>query len=952
MKLLIVSVTLFFLFALQLFPTHAEVPFIANFSKIDYSASGQNWGVSSDSQGNIYVGNSYGLLRFNGDNWMCFSLPGNTYVRSVMYTPDVRIYVGSYEEFGYYEQDIYGQFHYISLSQLIPSYTFHNDEIWSIISSDNKIYFRSFSSYFVYDGETVIAKDVSGILTYFDQVNGQIYATIQSKGLSVLKDGRFEIILPQREINNDEVVGVLPFDGKKLIIATSKNGLFLFDGDNCIPWKNEANDILKKVIVNHSLMTGDSIYVIGTISDGVYALKKTGELIWNVNTSNGLQNNTVLGLTCVNNNIWLALDNGISFIQNNSQIRFINSFKQDIGSVYSALFKDDYLYLATNQGLFFSRDNAKNNIIEPMPGLVEQTWSLSVFDEQLICGNNNGTFEIIEDKAIKLSDTKGATCIRKAFISDQEILIQSTYTLLNIYRKNKSGKWIFSHTVSGFMQPIRHIEVDLLGNIWAVHFYRGFYRIQLSSDLKQAQEVTYYPSLSGNNAGNPVSMFKAKERVIFKDGAGFYTYDTLNDSIMEYVHSEANSLLRKSTKFIISSEDDTYWFVEPDEFLHVYFKDKKAHVKRQIPFSQLYSSFPDRNENVILIGDSKYLFCLDNGIAILDEKIRQYTTPISPEMRIESVQIIGEKDETTFLPVTNSKEILKLNYSDNNLMFEVAYPHDPSMKIHYTYSLIGPDTEYSSPTTNPEKEYNRLSPGIYEFKSSVLGGNTQCELASVSYKFEIKPPFYASTYAYLIYFILGIGFIVGIILGIQWYIRRNEEKIEQEQKKIFREEKERQEREIMRLENEKLENDLNFKSKEMASSTISIIKKNEVLSEIKSELQEQKEKLGTQFPNKYYDKLIRLIDSNLSSDDDWAVFQTNFDRIHENFFRHLKATYHDLTPNDLKLCALLRLNMNTKDIANLMNITVRGVEVARYRLRKKLNLSSEKNLVDFMIEFK
>ena len=82
------------------------------------------------------------------------------------------------------------------------------------------------------------------------------------------------------------------------------------------------------------------------------------------------------------------------------------------------------------------------------------------------------------------------------------------------------------------------------------------------------------------------------------------------------------------------------------------------------------------------------------------------------------------------------------------------------------------------------------------------------------------------------------------------------------------------------------------------------------------------------------------------------MFQANFDRIHENFFRNLYQQYPDLTAGDLRFCALLRLIMPTKEIAKLLNISVRGVDAARYRLRKKFNLSQEDSLTDFMINFK
>lgn len=183
-------------------------------------------------------------------------------------------------------------------------------------------------------------------------------------------------------------------------------------------------------------------------------------------------------------------------------------------------------------------------------------------------------------------------------------------------------------------------------------------------------------------------------------------------------------------------------------------------------------------------------------------------------------------------------------------------------------------------------------------------------------------------------------------------MQKSKAKIAAEQEKLRREESERQEKEIIKLRNQNLEAELTFKGKELASSTMMLINKNEVLYEIKAELEAQKEKLGVHYPNKYFSKMVKLIEENLSSEDDWKIFQVNFDLIHESFFRNLRSQYPDLTPNDLKICSLLRLNLTTKDIANFLGISLRGVEIARYRLRKKLQLPTDKNLVDFLIEFK
>ena len=206
------------------------------------------------------------------------------------------------------------------------------------------------------------------------------------------------------------------------------------------------------------------------------------------------------------------------------------------------------------------------------------------------------------------------------------------------------------------------------------------------------------------------------------------------------------------------------------------------------------------------------------------------------------------------------------------------------------------------------------------------------------FNLTILPPWYRSTLAYFGYLILIFSGLFAFRRSIIWRTRQKEN----------REIKEK-ERELIQLRNENLQADLSFKSSELASSTMSIIKKNEFLMDVKEMLKTQKENLGTRYPDKYYDNLVQKIDDNMSSQDDWKVFEANFERAHELFMKTLKNKFEDLTPSDLRLCAFLRMNLSSKEIAPLMSISVRGVENHRYRLRKKLNLEADDNLTDYII---
>lgn len=135
---------------------NAKVPYIPkiiNYSVSDYKAGNQNWAVSQGPGGKMYIGNNRGLLVFDGIHWDLVKLPNNLGVRALYISKDGRIYVGSFEEFGYFEMDDENDLIYHSLSSSEMNVYLNNDEFWTINEYKGEIYFQSFRSFFIYDGE-------------------------------------------------------------------------------------------------------------------------------------------------------------------------------------------------------------------------------------------------------------------------------------------------------------------------------------------------------------------------------------------------------------------------------------------------------------------------------------------------------------------------------------------------------------------------------------------------------------------------------------------------------------------------------------------------------------------------------------------------------------------------------------------------------------------------------
>ena len=927
-------------------------PIVNQFTKKDYHASNQNWSVGQGKEGIMYFGNNQGLLEFDGSLWQTHPIAGNKIVRSLLVSGN-RIYTGSFEEFGYFEKNASGQLIYHSLSARLKHYTMQNDEIWNILDFNGTIIFQSFTSYFTFKNGEVKGIRCPFTFLFFNIYHKKIYTHTEQFGFSSFDSHSNTFVPVSNNLLKSPVISVLAYDPTHALLVTRSEGLFLYDGITITRFTTGADEELKHAEINRAVISPDGIIVLGTILNGVTAINRQGVRLWTLNTTNVLQNNTVLGMYCDrDNNLWLALDKGISMIRLNASIRYIHAFSPSIGSIYSLTYNDPTLYIGTNQGLYaaeLANDKAGIRNLRLVPDIKGQVWSINRFDNQQLCGNNEATYDVSGQGTSILSSVKGGICIKRGNIHGHEVLVQGTYTQLCIYEK-VNGIWKFSHTVDNFVNPIRYIEIDYTGTIWASHLHQGLYAIQLTPDLHKIEHITTYNSLDRKHR-YPINVFSINNRVVFTDNNSFYTYDDIQKKIIPYVELNKSLGYFARAYRVCHFKSDLYWFILDGEAALVQVKPGAIKLLDVVHYALFLNQTVDEYQNIIPVSDNECIFTLENGLALYHTD-NLHAKASHTSLQVKSIKASdAESKESVFLPLL-SGSVPSTPFKRNNLVFTVFYPQYSSLNnINFRYKLEGLDKVWSEPAPASQKVYNYLPHGDYTLSVEVLS-KSGIRLSAASYSFEVKPPFYLSLAAKMMYVLLFILLCVGIYLYILRLIHLKKEKVRLEQEEIRRKEIEKREQQIIALENEKLESELTVKSKELAVSTMTIIKKNEILVSIKEEVILQKEALGSQYPNKYYDKLIRLLDENLSSEDDWAIFQTNFDRIHENFFRNLHIRFPDLTPNDLRFCAYLRLNLSSKDIAHLMNISLKGVEVGRYRVRKKIGIPSTKSLTEFMIEFK
>lgn len=919
-------------------------PIVRSYSVSNYNAGIQNWSVAQDERGIMYIGNNKGLLEFDGNRWKLHELPTKNIVRTVYIGEDGKIFVGSFEEFGYFERDSLDSLVYHSLKDEVKDFRFQNDEIWSIVPVQDEIVFQSFGSLFIYDGHTVRGIRTKSLPLNLFQVGDTFYSQLINEGLSIFINDGFEHLIDRKLLGDSDVMAGLSYDDGALLLTRNSGG-FIYQHGKVVKWHTECDAELEKYTVNRAVMTKDSCYIIGTISNGVYAIDKKGRLLWKENTDSRLQNNTVLGLYCdADNNVWVALDEGIAYILNNSLVYYYEPPYRKIGMIYDVLVKEDEAYVASNQGVY----RMKSGKLELVPGLEEQAWYVKEWGNQILCGHNKGTFQISGLQASLISDVRGAMCMREIYHEGRPLLLQGTYTFLNLYKENASGVWSFLNSLGGFTHMVRGIEMDHRGNIWVKHLRKGLFRLRISPDLKRVEDLKMYMELGDVKDGN-FSLFKINGRVVFSNGKAFYTYEDMTDSIIPYEVMNEQLPELKGINDVSHAGGHMYWFVSGRMAYLVKCEMNVFQIEHRIPFSLFEGlSIEERAAMVYDKGSKSSYLCLNNAIARIDaDSSLLYKSSVKRSLWVSGITV--EAEWTGKKKQLSVQEENKIEAEFSTVCFSLCYPVYNNYTYKVRYKLEGLNDQWVDNERSLEKKYTRLPFGSYVFKAEVYDGNQI--LASTTLPFVILRPWYLSYWAISGYVLAGLILLLLLQYIVYQSVKKKKDRVIEQQRIAHQAEIEQQEKKIIELEKEQLEADLRFKSKELSGVVMTNIAHQEFLNSLKEEIQQQK--LSGQYTRKNLDKLLALVNNNIVSDEEsWNMFQANFDRIHENFFRNLKQQYPDLTSGDLRFCALLRLNLPTKEIAKLLNISIRGVDAARYRLRKKFNLPQEDSLTDFMINFK
>jgi len=946
-------------FVLIAFISSAQVkttgtPHIQNYPKLVYEAGTQNWGIAQDKNGFMYFANNDGVLRFDGIHWDLIEIYRSAPVRSVAVDRENRVFVGLNNDFGMLQQNETGPPFFQSIRHLLPDPDIQFDDIWKIHELPQGIVFQSFDYLFLLSNNNIeVIKPETRFLFSFN-VNGRLFLHEPEVGLFEYINGMINKVPWAGDLKNTEIWSILEIKDNHLLIGTRNNGIYKFENGALDKWDTPAADLIEKNKLFSASKIMVSHFVFGTILDGIVVTDAEGNILQHINRDRGLQNNTVLSVfTDRKNNLWLGLDNGIDFIETNSPLSFFTE-NEGLGAGYCTEVFNNKLYLGTNQGLYVKSFDRFSEIDDPfrlVQNTIGQVWSLEVFEEQLICGHNSGTFIIQNDTAVKISDEEGAwKYIRLK--NSPEILLGGHYNGLALLRKGTNG-WTFFKKVNGFNESSRFIFEDDNGMIWMSHGGKGIFRVRLNDAKDSVTHYRLYSDAQGLPSNENNILFSLQNQFYVSGIDGIYTYHESSDSFKITSRFEQLSSLDGQLLTLKTDASENIWFIAQHESGVLRRNEDLNYTKITAPFKQLDNKYVNGFEFVYPYNSDHVFFGLDNGFAHYSSKILK---PYSEEFQCFITKVeMPSVDSTIYFNPNYLNAGVEVPFRKNAFRFHFAAPfYENTTQLQFSYYLDNYSEEWSDWTTDSYRDFTNLPEGYYTLKvkaKNIYG--VESEVAA--FGFTILPPWHRSQLAYSIYFILGVLLIFFIVKFVRHRIELSRKKQAQKheaelQKKeeIFQRQALVAEKEIIRLRNEKLQSEMLYRDKELANQTMNIIQKNKFLGKLKGELhQAMKNTSDAQLKTKL-SALNQRINKEIDNKQQNQIFETYFDEVHEDFFQRLKEQFPNLSPRETRLCAYIRMNLTSKEIAALLNISDRGVEIGRYRLRKKLDLPREINLSTFL----
>ncbi len=821
---------------------------IHNFNHRDYSGHSQNWAIVQDPRGLIYVANNKGVIEYDGSDWRHISING-ALSRCLDIDSEGRIWVGGQDELGYLAADSTSSIKYFSLTNKLPAYCLPIGLVRQVFATKDGVFFISNQCLIRIQGKNVkIWKPKTFFRRTFFAL-GKIFINQPEYGLTYLQNDSLKLAPGTDFVSKKLIYFIQPYSTNKLLIGTQSDGLYLYrveslrtdttiHKDSIITkFKTDEDKFLNENLIYHSIILPNGNIAIGTQRKGVIIIDRNGKTVRKINQSSNLQDESVWNLFLDNqNNLWMALNNGISYTNINSQLTSWDESSGLRGSLQSAVRFNNDLYISTNIGIF----RKVNDVFQEIKGFNKYLNKLYVAHtsdnkSSLLVSSAEGIYRVDGDKAIKIGDYKKSSysfCSSKIFPNITYVGLDDGVGIL----RYQQGTWIFLGKLEESKGQVYSLIEDNNGCLWYSHRYKGVDRCnvvnpyQLIADQdKSFHQLPFSPKCDDMS----VSLIDGNIKVSTDKGLCQFNPKTesfIPDSSLGVEFTDGKTGIR----ILNQDKKGNLWFEvykdNPNRWIEraLKYPDK---TYRRIPAQ--FRIIPDMIFNDVLSEDNDInwiasydgLYRYDGSIksdnqSIIKLLIRRIIASQTKQVFNGASSLTSDLNgfkSTNFSQTNNT--VQKLNSRDNSIIIYFSSPFfGQNQKMKYSFMLEGYDKEWSEWSTDQKKEYTNLPSGNYKF--IVKARNVfDTESPIASYSFFIKRPWFKSPVSFVLYILILSG-----IIWIYVTIKTN----------------------LLKGSNLRLQSLVRDRTKDLILFQEEIIEKNEALMQQKEEMQVQRDELHEQ----------------------------------------------------------------------------------------------------------
>ena len=887
---------LFFLFvALAAFaqtPAEKGVPLLQSYTPSDYHNKGKVWDICSAPNGIVYMAADKGLLEYDGKTWSAFK-GSKGFTRSLLVANDSLIYTGSDLDFGVWKKNKYQQFDYTSLYPFQEVVQDINEEFWQIHQLNNDIIFVSSQNLYVHKKPQLVRIAAPFKFSNSFLVNGTLYFADEKNGLYVFDGFSLKKLFEYPDKGIFHISGIYQHAGG-LVIVTRDSGLYRFANGNLIQVQNELSENLKTAKVFSFEPVGHTQIAIGTVLKGLYITDLDGKIIHLINRNKGLPSNTLLALHFSPwGKLWMGMDYGVSALNLKNDFTTFYDYKGEYGAGYAALLKDGQFYLGTNQGLYHAKWEELNNdrahfSFQLIPETEGQVWTLEQIDNSLWMGHDKGLFAVRENAVERVGGPAGVWTV----LPYKNYLLTGNYNGISIFEKS-GGKWTFIKKMGLISGSCNQVIAEKDNILWVNIPNFGIIRVELDAELNPSDRLIFRENI-----------FKGNDHYLLKNEQGIH--------------------------------------LVTDQFQYTYNAAKKEFVKlpQSITPPAVEGLLPGIYRPHILHPDHAF-FPTHNGFVLKRLKSDNDTTESNYTIVLREIEAFSNDEKVFVYPG------MKAPYRLNN--FRIRYIVPNCEEVLYQYQLN--DTDRWSEWT-PDNSIALIGIDAGSNTLSVRAKVNGKILAGVySVTLRVSPPWHRSWLALAGYLLLAVVAGYSIHYWKERSLKKQKEKLLLDEQNALQAQAEKHRQALSQIEQERLQAEYDQLKQQLRNKTIELAtkaKENEARNRLLLALKEKCE-IAQENPSiakMKWKEMERMLDSYLLVEDN--TFEIQMDELHQEFFKKMKTQFPSLSNHDLRLCAYLKTGMDSKKIAEILNIQPSSFYISRSRLRKKLELNADENLYDFL----